>query len=773
MRTAPTPSIRARTSRTWRGETRDVSFTYEVSDGQGGTDQASVTVTVTGANDGPQASGGTLGATEDGGAVAGNLSASDVDGDTLTYSLVSGPAEGSVTVNADGSYSFDPGSDFQDLGVGETREVSFTYEVADGQGGTDQASVTVTVTGANDGPQASGGTLGGTEDGGAVAGNLSASDVDGDSLTYSLVSGPAEGSVTVNADGSYSFDPGSDFQDLGVGETRDVSFTYEVSDGQGGTDQASVTVTVTGANDGPQASGGTLGATEDGGAVAGNLSASDVDGDTLTYSLVSGPAEGSVTVNADGSYSFDPGADFQDLGVGETRDVSFTYEVADGQGGTDQASVTVTVTGANDGPQASGGTLGATEDGGAVAGNLSASDVDGDTLTYSLVSGPAEGSVTVNADGSYSFNPGSDFQDLGVGETRDVSFTYEVADGQGGTDQASVTVTVTGANDGPQASGGTLGATEDGGVVAGNLSASDVDGDTLTYSLVSGPAEGSVTVNADGSYSFDPGSDFQDLGVGETRDVSFTYEVADGQGGTDQASVTVTVTGANDGPQASGGTLGATEDGGAVAGNLSASDVDGDSLTYSLVSGPAEGSVTVNADGSYSFDPGSDFQDLGVGETRDVSFTYEVADGQGGTDQASVTVTVTGANDGPQASGGTLGATEDGGAVAGNLSASDVDGDTLTYSLVGGPAEGSVIMNADGSYSFDPGSDFQDLGVGETRDVSFTYEVADGQGGTDQASRDSHGDRCQRRPAGLGRHLGCDGGWWRRGREPLGLRCRW
>ena len=181
--------------------------------------------------------------------------------------------------------------------------------------------------------------------------------------------------------------------------------------------------------------------------------------------------------------------------------------------------------------------------------------------------------------------------------------------------------------------------------MAGNLSASDVDGDSLTYSLVSGPAEGSVTVNADGSYSFDPGSDFQDLGVGETRDVSFTYEVADGQGGTDQASVIITVAGANDGPQAGAGSNSAVEDGGVVNGTLSASDVDGDSLTYSLVSGPSEGSVTVNADGSYAFDPGSDFQDLDDGETRDVSFTYEVADGQGGTDQASVTVTVTGVTD--------------------------------------------------------------------------------------------------------------------------------
>ena len=343
-----------------------------------------------------------------------------------------------------------------------------------------------------------------------------------------------------------------------------------------------------------------------------------------------------------------------------------------------QTDETGTDEGGNRAPTANAGALDANEDGGPVDGSLSATDPDGDPLTYALVSGPAEGNVTVNADGSYSFDPGTGFQDLGVGQSRDVSFTYEANDGQGGASQNTVTVTVSGTNDGPQAAPGTLDAIEDDGPTAGFVSATDIDGDTLTYSLVTGPAEGDVTVNADGTYSFDPGTDFQDLGVGQSRDVSFTYEANDGQGGTSQNDVTVTVTGTNDGPIAEAGTLNASEDGSTVNGSLSASDVDGDTLTYSLVSGPAEGSVTVNADGSYSFDPGAGFQDLGVGQSRDVSFTYEASDGQGGTAQNDITVTVTGTNDGPTAEAGTLNASEDGGAVAGNLSAADVDGDTLT-----------------------------------------------------------------------------------------------
>ncbi|KKJ76816.1 hypothetical protein WH95_11020, partial [Kiloniella litopenaei] len=255
-----------------------------------------------------------------------------------------------------------------------------------------------------------------------------------------------------------------------------------------------------------------------------------------------------------------------------------------------------------------------------------------------------------------------------------------------------VVITVSGSNDGPVAVAGVNTAVEDGGVVTGTLSASDVDGDALSFSLNTGPSEGSVVVNADGSYSFDPGSAFQDLGVGENRDVSFSYDVSDGNGGVATENVVITVSGSNDGPVAVSGVNTAVEDGGVVTGTLSASDIDGDTLSYSLNTGPSEGSVVVNADGSYSFDPGSAFQDLAVGETRDVSFSYDVSDGNGGVATENVVITVSGSNDGPVAVAGVNTAVEDGGVVTGTLSASDVDGDALSFSLNTGPSEGSVVV---------------------------------------------------------------------------------
>ncbi|GEQ98847.1 hypothetical protein JCM17844_24840 [Iodidimonas gelatinilytica] len=186
----------------------------------------------------------------------------------------------------------------------------------------------------------------------------------------------------------------------------------------------------------------------------------------------------------------------------------------------------------------------------------------------------------------------------------------------GGGDADAVAALSADGNSGPLAQAGVLDAVEDGGPVEGQLVATDVDGDVLTYGLVSGPAEGSVTVNADGSYIFDPADGFQDLAVGESRDVTFTYQVDDGNGGFATATVTITVTGTNDAPIAEATNISAVEDGGAVSGQLVANDVDAsDTLSFSLLDGPAEGSVTVNADGSYAFDPADGFQDLAVGES--------------------------------------------------------------------------------------------------------------------------------------------------------------
>jgi|GEM_PF-3199689 len=120
----------------------------------------------------------------------GQLIATDADdGDVLSFSLISNPAQGSVTVDTDGAYSFTPGDEFQDLAEGESRTVTFNYRVTDEAGASDTAEMTIVVTGSNDGPVAIALTDNNVDENstGAVVGDLSTNDVDvNDSHAYTV-----------------------------------------------------------------------------------------------------------------------------------------------------------------------------------------------------------------------------------------------------------------------------------------------------------------------------------------------------------------------------------------------------------------------------------------------------------------------------------------------------------------------------------------------------------------------------------------------------------
>ena len=497
---------------------------------------------------------------------------SDPDGDALSVKAVNGDAAnlgqpvagdngGLVTINPDGSISFDPNGDFETLGAGETATTKVTYTVTDGKGGIDTATVTVTVTGTNDGPVAldnayevTADEAGGDLDGNALTDETGAgvdSDVDGDSLTVVGVGGEAGnvgvpvaavggGLVTINADGSIDFDANGDFDALAEGETAQASITYTISDGNGGTDTATVTFTVTGTNDGPVAVADTYAAGEDDapadlGNVLGNDS--DPDGDPLSVSAVNGDAAnlgqpvagdngGLVTINPDGSISFDPNGDFEALNPGETAQTSVTYTISDGNGGTSTTTATVTVTGSNAGPDAQNNAYLATQDEGAgdVDGNVLTddtgagvdSDPDGDDLTVVgvgapsgnvgvAVAGSAGGLFTINADGSVDFDANGEFDDLGLNETRETSVEYTISDGNGGFDTAVATFTVSGRND------GTVSGTEGADIINPDIPYVDADGDIVDANdaILTGDTGNDDLIDAKG------GDDVIDAGDGD------------------------------------------------------------------------------------------------------------------------------------------------------------------------------------------------------------------------------------------------------------------
>ncbi len=633
------------------------------------------------------------------------------------------------------------------------------------------------------------------------------------------------GLITIAADGTVTFDPNGDFEHLGVGETAETTITYMVSDGNGGMDTETVTITVNGVNDGPNAEDNSYVVDQDeaAGDVDGNAidddtgagADSDPENDALDVVAVNGNAGnvgnvvagsngGLFTINADGTIDFDANGEFDGLGAGETAQTSVTYTIADEDGAEDTATVNFTINGTNDDPIACPDLYIVTEDetGGDVDGNVITNpsdnnagldiDPDGDTLTVVGVNAPDSGVgenivgdnggiFVINPDGSFDFSANGEFEALAPGESAETSVTYTVSDGNGGTATTTLTIRIDGVNDGPVALDDDLAADEDDaeGVIGNVLdNDSDPEGDALEVFKVGGeeanlgqPTAGDngglITIDADGTVTFDPIGDFEALGDGETAETTITYMVQDPSGEMSTATVTVTVTGTNDAPTAVMDSYTTDEDTVTDLGNVLGNDTDpeNDPLSVSEVNGnPADvgtpvagdngGLVTINEDGSVSFDPNGEFDGLADGEETTTTVVYTVVDPDGATDTAEVVITVTGTNDAPVAirNDYSVKFDETTGDVDGNVLTddtgngvdSDPENDPLTVVGVGAPnsgvgvavagtAGGLFTILADGTVDFDANGEFDDLGLNDTRTTTVEYTISDGNGGTSTA----------------------------------------
>jgi VCBS repeat-containing protein len=391
-------------------------------------------------------------------------------------------------------------------------------------------------------------------------------------------------------------------------------------------------------------------------AVSITLTGSDPNGDSLTFSIVTPPAHGDL-----GPFTSPTATSVQ---VVYTPDLnyngsdSFVFQVEDGSGGTDTATVEITINAINDPPVADddsydvdeGGTLNQVAPG-VLDGDQ---DPDGDSLTVTLVAGPAHAtSFTLNADGSFSYtHDGSD--------TTSDSFTYKANDGLLDSNVATVTITINAVNDPPTADDDSYNVNEGGtlsvlapGVLDGDQ---DPEGSSLSALLVAGPAHAtSFTLNADGSFSYTHDGS-------ETTSDSFTYKAYDGSLESNTATVNITINSVNDPPVAIADTASITEEApnvaaaNSVSGNVLTNDTDPDSsLTVSAVAGGSVGSpragsygsVTINSDGSFTYtldDTNPAVNALAPGNMLTDAFGYTASDGSL-TSSSMLTVTIHGADD--------------------------------------------------------------------------------------------------------------------------------
>ena len=361
------------------------------------------------------------------------------------FQTYTGSLGGRLQVNPDGQYIYHLKNSIVDhLKTGEEAKDSFVIHSVDGT----THPVEFTVAGTNDAPVVYRNLVTKFEGENVFNGHISAGDLDhDDSTSLTFTSGAPVAGFNLNSDGSYTFDPSNAaYRGMNDGDHRIISVPVTVTDADGLSSTGSLRVQLLGRNDAPVLSSATASATEDGNAVSGQMSATDVDGSYYTrqYSLGQTAPAGFV-LNADGSWSFDPtDAAYQHLSAGATQQVTIPVTVTDKQGATDTENLVITVTGSNDGPVVHAGDLGATQPG--ASRSLSASDLLAAVHATDVDTGDQLSISNVQVDPQYgSFHQsGSNWiftAAAGAGHT-DVPVTVSVTDGHA-TSSATTTLDVT------------------------------------------------------------------------------------------------------------------------------------------------------------------------------------------------------------------------------------------------------------------------------------------------------------------------------------------
>ncbi|MBK8903065.1 MAG: tandem-95 repeat protein [Anaerolineaceae bacterium] len=714
------------------GTTTPASFTLNVTvtDSAALSDTAVITINVDNVNDAPvitEVDPVSVTMDEDGSPTPFSLTlnATDQDGDTLSWSIDTQASNGNASASSPGNSStigYTPDPDYNGSD-------SFVVLVDDDNGGTDSITVNVTIDPVNDNPDAVDDTPTVAEDSSNNILDVLANDTDapdsGETLTITAVSATSNGGTVVDNDTHLTYTPAANYSGT-------ETFTYTIDDGNGGTDTATVTVTVTGVNDPPvitESDPASVTMDEDGSPTAFSLTlnATDLENDTLTWSILTQASNGMASASGTGTskaIGYTPNANYNGSD-------SFVVQVDDGNGGTDTITVNVTIDPINDDPEA-------VDDGYTVDENTSnnvlmvlENDINpdtGETLEITAVDNPTtQNGTAVNNTTFISYTPLAGF--VGID-----TFTYTIDDGTGRTDTATVTITVQDVNEAPVITeGASINAAdmdEDGSPTAFTpltLNATDGDSDPLTWSIQTQGTIGTASITGT-----NPGNS---MGINYIPNAnmngsdSFVVRVSDGRGGTDDITVNVTINEQNDNPDA-------------VNDSFSVDEQSSDNLLYPLTNdtiwpdsgetleitavGPTSNGGTVVNNGTHlTYTPSSTF----VGTE---TFDYTISDGRGGSDTATISVSVDNVNFAPVITEGAstdVTMDEDGSPTPFSLTlhATDADADTLTWSLQSQASHGAATVSGTGSakaVTYTPTANY----FGSD---SFIVRVSDGHGGLD------------------------------------------
>ncbi|HEU5291517.1 MAG TPA: Ig-like domain-containing protein [Cyclobacteriaceae bacterium] len=613
------------------------SFTFKVNDGTTDSNIATVTINVTPVNDDPIAN--SQNATFDlNTPKAITLTGSDIDGDPLTFTVLTQPANG-VLSGTEPNVTYTPNNGF-------TGSDSFTFHVNDGTTDSNTATVSLNLTPVtNTPPVAHDQDLPLAQEDTPTPIILSATDIDGDVLTYTIVTPPSHGTLSGTGP-NIIYTPASNY-------SGSDSFVFKVNDGNIDSNDGTVTISVNAVNDAPIASNQSLTTDEDV-PLPITLAASDIEGNTLTYSIVTAPTKGSLSGSGQ-NITYTPSSNF-------TGSDSFSFRVNDGSLNSNTATVFIAVNPVQDAPIADNATVTVQEDA-PKSFTLTGSDPDGNSLTYNVLSSPTNGTLSGTAP-NLTYTPALNF-------TGSDSFTFRVNDGTLNSNVATVSITVDPVNDLPVAINQSVSTGEEV-QKAITLTGGDVDGDLLTFTILTQPTHGTL-IGTGANITYTPALNYNG---GD----SFTFKVNDGTIDSNTGVVSINVTPTNDQPVADNQIISTLEDVAKVI-TLTGSDIDGDAITYAVVTNPTNGVLT-GTGSNLTYTPNANFNGAD-------SFTFKTNDGTVDSEIATVTIGIMAVADLPVADNQSVTTDED---VAKNitLTASNPDGNTLTYILVTVPLHGTL-----------------------------------------------------------------------------------
>ena len=648
------------------------SAVISVSDGNGGSIDRTLNFTIID-NTTPEAPTETTHTLQDIRVLTGEVGATDIDGDTLTYTVSTATAHGTLSVNEVGEWSYltTDGYMGSDLAI-------ITIDDANGGVITQTLNFNVQVSA----PSLANATINLFEDTSST-GTVNVLNPIGGALVYEVLGTSSKGAFALDEQGTWNYNPTANLN----GED---SVTIKVTNAYGLSTTTTLNFAIEAVNDAPVTSEQENYILQDVRIMNGMIEASDIDGDTLEYIIKTAPIHGEISINAQGEWSYTP----TDLYLGEDSTI---ISVSDGHGGI--VNKTITFDNRVSTPSFDDKKLSLSEDT-TINEDIIVVNPIGGTLSYEVINTTSYGQFTLSNEGSLEYTPNLNYYG-------NDTVTIKVTNEYGLSATRTVTFEILSVNDNPEAPTQISHTLQDIRILSGEVGATDIDGDALTYSIETHASHGTLSVNESGTWS---------------------YNATDGYMGTDSAIITIDDK--NGGvitqtlhfdlivstPTLSNSTANLLEDT-PTSGALNVLNPISGALTYEVLTATTNGDFTLNEAGEWSYAPSANLNGSD-------SVTIKVTNAYGLSTTATLSLSIEAVNDTPILTEIQTPITLNAGATAnGAIKVLDVDGDVLSYSVTTNPEHGTLSINEKGEYTYTSERYY-------SGEANATVEVNDGHGGS-------------------------------------------